>query len=224
MHWQTLTCLVASVVASPFASRNVNPSYDGYQVYSVTPTSVQEARSLERRFSTYHTHQTRDSLSIAVPPEEIASFDALGLKARLINKDLGSYLRSTDKPSKFDRTLHKRGELPDLAWFDTYHDYSDHLAYWDDLVQAFPANSEKFEIGKSYENRSIYAFHLYGNEKQGSEKTEKPVILWHATVHAREVSITPVDFERLKIDSCVVDLNDGDRISCIPARRRLQVW
>jgi hypothetical protein len=61
------------------------------------------------------------------------------------------------------------------------------LSYWDDLVQAFPDNSEKFEIGQSYENRSIYAFHLYGDEKEGSEKTGKPVILWHATVHAREV-------------------------------------
>jgi hypothetical protein len=105
MHWQTLACLVASVVASPFASRNVNPSYDGYQVYSVTPASAQEARSMERRFSTYHTHQIRNSLSIAVPPEEIASFNALGLKARLINEDLGSYIRSTDKPSSLGSIL-----------------------------------------------------------------------------------------------------------------------
>jgi hypothetical protein len=187
MHWQSLTCLVALAAASPFTPHNANPSYDGYQVYSVTPTSAQEARNLEKRFSTYHTHSIRESLSIAVPPEEIASFNALGLKARLINKDLGSYIRSTDKPSKFDRTLHKRGDLPDFSWFETYHDYSDHLSYWDDLIQAFPENSEKFEIGKSYENRSIYAFHLHGDEKEGSEKIDKPVILWHATVHAREV-------------------------------------
>jgi hypothetical protein len=199
MQWQILACLVVSVAASPLASRNANPSYDGYQVYSVTPTSAQEARQLERRFSTYHTHPIRDSLSIAVPPEEIASFNALGLRARLINKDLGSYIRSTDQPSKFDRTLHKRGDLPDPSWFDTYHDYADHLTYWDDLVQAFPTNSEKFGIGKSYENRSIYAFHLFG-DKEGSKDAEKPVILWHATVHAREVSTTARNFESMKID------------------------
>jgi hypothetical protein len=188
MQWVIFACLLALVTASPYVSRNANPSYDGYHVYSVTPESAQEAHELQRRFSTYHTHPIRDSLSIAVPPEEIASFNALGLKARLINKNLGSYMRSTDKPSRFDRSLHKRGDLPDLSWFDTYHDYADHLAYWDDLVHAFPTNSEKFEIGKSYENRSIYAFHLYGDEKERYEKAEKPVILWHATVHAREVS------------------------------------
>jgi hypothetical protein len=199
MQWPILACLVASAAASPFASRSANPSYNGYQVYSVTPTSAQEARQLERRFSTYHTHPIRDSLSIAVPPEEIASFNALGLKARLINKDLGNYIRSTDKRSKFDRTLHKRGDLPDLSWFDTYHDYADHLTYWDDLVQAFPTNSEKFEIGKSYENRSIYAFHLYGDEKESSKNTEKPVILWHATVHAREVSTIARKSESMNI-------------------------
>jgi hypothetical protein len=92
-----------------------------------------------------------------------------------------------------------------LSWFDSYHDYADHLDYWDDLVSAFPDNSDKFEIGKSYENRSIHAFHLFGDEKKKGpkgpkgpgkghgrpgkhgKKEGKPVILWHATVHAREV-------------------------------------
>jgi hypothetical protein len=186
MKWANIACLAPLVAASPFTSRNAepSPSYDGYQVFSVTPSTAQEARDLEKRFSMYHTHHIRDSLSIAVPPEDIASFNGLGLKSRLINKDLGAYIRSTEKPASYNR-LHKRGELPDLSWFDTYHDYADHLTYWDDLVQAFPENSEKFEIGKSYEDRSIYAFHLFGDKKDS--ETEKPVILWHATVHAREV-------------------------------------
>jgi hypothetical protein len=139
-------------------------------------------------------------LSIAIPPEEVKSFHSLGLKARLLNSDLGSYIRSTEgKAPTYNNALRKRGELPDLSWFDSYHDYADHLDYWDDLVSAFPDNSEKFEIGKSYENRSIHAFHLFGDEKKKGpkgrgkgrgkhgKKEEKPIILWHATVHAREV-------------------------------------
>lgn len=188
MKWTNLVCWAPLVAASPFLDRNVNPTYDGYHVYSVTPRSAQEARDLQKRFSRYHTHPIRDSLSIAIPPKEVAWFNALELDTRLLNKDLGSSIRAAEKPSNFDRTLYKRGELPGLSWFDTYHNYTDHLSYWDDLVHAFPANSEKFEIGKSYENRSIYAFHLYGDKKNDYGELEKPVILWHATVHAREVS------------------------------------
>jgi hypothetical protein len=188
MKWASLVCLAPLVAASAFAARTAKTSYDGYHVYSVTPASAREARALEKQFSRYHTHPIRDSLSIAIPPGEVATFKALGLDARLLNADLGRSIRSAEKPSSFNRALHKRGELPDLSWFDTYHDYADHLTYWDDLVQAFPKNSEKFEIGKSYENRSISAFHLSGDKKEGHETVDKPVILWHATVHAREVS------------------------------------
>jgi hypothetical protein len=211
MRWTNLAFVAPLVAASPFVSRNVDArhSYDGYHIYSVTPATTREARDLEKRFSTYHTHPIRDSLSIAIPPEEIASFNALGLNSRLVNKDLGGYIRSIEKQASYSR-LHRRGDLPDLTWFDTYHDYADHLTYWDDLVQAFPANSEKLEIGKSYENRSIYAFHLFGDGKDGYGKSEKPAILWHATVHAREVSPPVRGEERILIDIRLVDLNDGD--------------
>lgn len=206
-----LLCLAPFAVASPFqhysalAPRNAKANYDGYHVYSVTPASGLEARQLEKRFERYNTHPVRDTLSIAIPPEEVESFTSLGLEARLLNSDLGSFIRSTEaKAHTYNNALHKRGELPDLSWFDSYHDYADHLEYWDDLVAAFPDNSEKFEIGKSYENRSMYAFHLFGDDKKGKgpkgkgkghgrpgkhgkKGVEKPVILWHATVHAREV-------------------------------------
>ncbi|KAL6709267.1 hypothetical protein ACN47E_001674 [Coniothyrium glycines] len=192
MKLNTWVLLVPLVTASPFqiqspAIRDASANYDGYRIYSVTPSTSQEARDLERRFSNHHTHPIRDSLSIVIPPNEIEWFNALGLKARLINADLGRYIRSANKEATYNRNLHKRGELPDLSWFDTYHAYADHLQYWDDLVQAFPDNSKKFPIGQSYENRTIYAFHLFGDKKEEhADNTDKPVILWHATVHARE--------------------------------------
>jgi len=211
-----LLCVAPLVAASriqPYSSlgsRNAVANYDGYHIYSVTPSSPIEAREIEKRFERYNTHPVRDTLSIAIPPSEVDSFNSLGLKARLLNSDLGSYIRSTEaKAPTYNSALHKRGELPDLSWFDSYHDYADHLDYWDDLVSAFPDNLEKFEIGKSYENRSMYAFHLFGDEKKGPKgrgkghgrpgkhgrkEVEKPVILWHATVHAREVSLMSTTF------------------------------
>ena len=170
------------------------------------------------RFSRYHTHPIRDELSIAIPPFEVAAFENLGLDARLVNADLGAYIRSIESSSSsYDRSLHKRGELPDLSWFDTYHSYADHLGYWDDLVNTFPENSEKFAIGKSYENRTMFAYHLFGEKSENRSdgntpaESEKPVILWHATVHAREVGCLPPhpDF-RYSTDCVTVDIDNGD--------------
>ncbi|KAF1957225.1 hypothetical protein CC80DRAFT_535135 [Byssothecium circinans] len=165
-------------------------SYDGHHVFSITPSSAQEARELTRRFDNYPTQTIRNTLSVVIPRDEVDSFLDLGLNARLVNEDLGKAIRDADKPSLYKRELREPGALPDLSWFDTYHAYADHLQYWDDLVAAFPENSEKFSIGKSFENRTIWAYHLHGKQvedrsaKGGS--TDKPVILWHATVHARE--------------------------------------
>ena len=200
MRLFALAHLALSAAATPLQAgraldaRNVKVNYDGYHVYSLAPSSALEGRELERRFERYHTHPVRATLEVAIPPEDLEEYHALKMEPRLVNSDLGSYIRSTEgKSPSYNSALHKRGELPDLSWYDSYHNYSDHLTYWDDLVAAFPDNSEKFEIGKSYENRSIYAFHLFGDEekkkaygKPGS-KAEKPIILWHATVHAREV-------------------------------------
>lgn len=189
-----LAPLVATFLHEPsrdFIGRSDPVSYSDYHVYAITPSSVQHARDLQKRFARFHTHSIRNSLSIVIPPEEIANFNCLGLNVRLVNSNLGKYILDTDKPSTYKRALHERGELPDLSWFDTYHDYADHLQYWDDLVHAFGKNSKKFDIGLSYENRSIYAYHFWGNENYGNgskrgRKKYKPVILWHATVHARE--------------------------------------
>ena len=149
-----------------------------------------------RRFDQYPTQPIRNTLSVVIPPNEVESFRRLGLNARLVNEDLGKVIRDTDKPSLYKRELHVSGKLPDLSWFDTYHAYEEHLQYWDDIVAAFPNNSEKFPIGNSYENRTIWAYHLHGSKAENlnakGEEISKPVILWHATVHAREWITTMV--------------------------------
>ena len=203
MRFTKLAFVAPLVAGSPFeanrvsAPRDAAVSYDGYRVYSVTPSSAQEARDLMKRFERYNTHPIRDALSVAIPPGEVASFESLGLNTRQVNSDLGAYIRSIDsKDATYNRALQKRGELPDLSWYDSYHPYTDHLDYWDDLVHAFPKNSKKFPLGKSYENRTIHAFHLFGDKNKGGygpktkDKRQKPVILWHATVHAREVNFS----------------------------------
>jgi hypothetical protein len=122
-----LVYLALSAAATPFqadrspSTRNANVSYDGYHVYSLAPSSSLEARELEKRFERYHTHPVRDTLEVAIPPEDLEEFHALKLEPRLVNSDLGSYIRSTEgKAPSYNSALHKRGELPDLSWYDSY--------------------------------------------------------------------------------------------------------
>ncbi|KAI9162896.1 Metallocarboxypeptidase A [Paramyrothecium foliicola] len=179
-------------------------NFDGYHVYSITGATPQEVRDIEERFAGYYTthDHRRNAIEVAVPPNEVRGFNELGLSARLLSDDLGRQIRDEDQTPTYKRSLHERGDLPALTWFDTYHPYNDHLQYWDDLVEAFPNNTEKVNIGPSYEGRDIYAFNIWGNE---GERGSKPVILWHATVHAREWISTMV------IEYLAYQLIDGYR-------------
>lgn len=77
-------------------------------------------------------------------------------------------------------SLHKR-QVSDDAWFDSFHPYQDHIAYWDDLQASFPNQSAKVSSGTSYEGRDLFGLHVWGSSGPG-----KPAILYHSNVHARE--------------------------------------
>ncbi len=159
-------------------------SYDGYHVYRVALDSA-PATLLKERLKSFHAIHTRDHVEVAVPPSEVAGFEGLGLRAELINDDLGRDIAAEASSSVSWRPspLRRRGDLPDLSWFDAYHPYDDHLQYWADLQAAFPDNSGLFDLGPSYEGRRIFGLQLWGDR---AGNASKPIILWHATVHARE--------------------------------------
>lgn len=188
------TLALASLAAAaeplgPLAPREEPISYDGYHVFRVRAEHPSEIEAIEARLDGYPVMHSRDTLEVAVPAHEIRAFEALGFDAQLMSRDLGAQIRDESRAPTYRRDLHKRGDLPDLSWFDSYHPYDDHLDFFDDLVEAFPDNSEKVYLGPSYEGRDIHAFHLWGDE---GEDEEKPVILWHGTVHAREWISTAV--------------------------------
>ena len=77
---------------------------------------------------------------------------------------------------------HKRPDkLPHESWFDSFHDYDDHVQFWKDLRSAFPANSELFSYGKSLEGRDMFGLKL-----KGPGRRNKKAVIWHGNVHARE--------------------------------------
>ena len=59
--------------------------------------------------------------------------------------------------------------VPDPSWFNSYHPYVDHVQFFQDLQAALPANSELFNVARSYEGRTIFAIHLWGSGGKGSK-------------------------------------------------------
>lgn len=186
-----ITAVVGLASASLSPAEPTKVDYSGHRVYRFVPSSSADANLLERRLNQYHYNQGGRSLDVVVPPHDVVAFEAEHPYARLINPDLGAVIRAAEKPPTYRRELQERGELPGLSWFDTYHDYADHLTWWDDVVAALPENAEKTNLGQSYEGRDIFAFNLWGSE---GKKEDKPAVILHATVHAREWISTMVSF------------------------------
>ncbi|KAI0441704.1 hypothetical protein F4803DRAFT_576230 [Xylaria telfairii] len=166
-----------STTATPVSAPG-KVSYDGYKVYRVPiessgipPSGIE----LQRRRAGNNNSWTVD---LAVPPTEIATFEATS-EFEVLSHDLGAdFAAETAAPAY----QYKAGALPGLEWFNAYHPYADHVQYWADLHAALPENSELIVAGTSFEGRPIQGIHLWG--KGG--KDSKPAIFFNGNVHARE--------------------------------------
>ncbi|KAG8737303.1 hypothetical protein FRC10_008361 [Ceratobasidium sp. 414] len=78
--------------------------------------------------------------------------------------------------------------LANDAWFNSYHTYTDHLTFLDDLASTFPNNTKVVTSGTSYQGRTITGINIFGSSGPGT----KPAIIFHGTVHAREWIATMV--------------------------------
>ena len=127
------------------------------------------------------------NFDVVVPPERLAQFESLGLRSSIIHPDLGASIAAESAP----QSTWKR-QADDLAWYDTYHAYDEHVQYFEGLQALFPDNSELISSGTSYEGRDLFGIHLWGDAGPG-----KPAVLYHGTVHAREWITTLVRCLRL---------------------------
>ncbi|KAE9570540.1 Metallocarboxypeptidase A-like protein [Colletotrichum fructicola] len=179
MHPLALFALIGGLVS---ASSPV--SYDGYQVLRVT-TGANSAAVLEKLSSIeYDEWNTvvNKHIDIAIAPNQIERFQTLALEYHVMHENLAVSIASESATG----TTWKR-QIDDLEWYDSYHPYDDHKAYFEALHNAFPNNSEIVSSGTSFEGRDIFGIHFWGSDGPG-----KPAVLWHGTVHAREWIVAPV--------------------------------
>lgn len=182
-----LAAYIAALVTAVVAAGAGPKSYDGYKVVRVStnPRSDQVVRQkLEGLgLEPWKPEYVGGTIDVAVPPEKLASFQALDLDHHVLHADLGKSI-AAESASAASWTRSRRAEkrqADDLAWYDSYHSYEEHIQYFKDLQALFPNNSEAVSTGTSYEGRDLYGLHLWGEGGPG-----KPAVLYHGTVHARE--------------------------------------
>lgn len=173
---------LAACFAVPATADTV--SYDGYKVFRVNTRGHLPA--VKDKLSAISFEKWNDDVyknfDILVSPDQVAAFEALDLEYQVMHRDLGESIAAESAPS----SVWKR-QVEDPSWYDSYHNYEDHIQYFQDLQQSFPNNSELISSGTSYQGRDIYGLHLWGASGPG-----KPVVLYHGNVHAREWITSPV--------------------------------
>ncbi|KAI0125823.1 hypothetical protein BJ170DRAFT_708255 [Xylariales sp. AK1849] len=148
-------------------------SYDGYKVFRVKTHG--HTSSVQERLSTIAFEQWTqavDHVDIAVSANQLVAFEALKLDFHVMHENLGNSIAAE---SAITSTWKRQAD--DLSWYDSYHNYEDHIQYFQDLQASFPNNSELISSGTSYENRSIFGLHLWGTDGPG-----KPAVLYHGGV------------------------------------------
>ncbi|KAL2760387.1 hypothetical protein ACRALDRAFT_2039035 [Sodiomyces alcalophilus JCM 7366] len=194
MRVQSAITALAVLVTSVAAEERV--SYEGYKVYRID--THDESEQIHKLIDGLHAVEVScgesDHFDLAVAPEDVEAFQALGFDAFLLSEDLSVDLAEEGPVESFyesdaNFTLEARQQsLPALSWFNLYRPYVEHATFFSQLQAAFPSNSRIFNVGNSYQGRSIYGIHLWGPGGQGS----RPAVYFHGTVHAREWISAPV--------------------------------
>lgn len=191
-----LAALATAVIASPAPAveQEVKKvSYDGYRVFRVwthgQPNAIRE--KLDAALPGGYTEWVDDGahLDVVVPPAGISDFETLEgkLKYKVIHEDLGASITGESADPVPSHKWRRQEGGDNDAWFDSYHNYEDHIQFFKDIQASFPNNSKIVSSGKSLQNRNIFGIHLYGSGGPG-----KKAIVYHGTVHAREWIAAPV--------------------------------
>ncbi|KAK2603613.1 hypothetical protein QQS21_004194 [Conoideocrella luteorostrata] len=177
------TTIVASFLgtASAVAIRS-KPSYDGHMVFRVPVTDDgSHIRGIVDKLNliTWQPPSKKGAFAdIQVSPTQLESFQNAmkDYKVITMHEDLGKSIQS-------ESTFHTYAAgSANSTWFESYHDYSDHLQWLNDLAGQYAKNAKVVTSGNSLEGNPITGLHIFGSDGGG----KKPAVVFHGTVHARE--------------------------------------
>jgi len=151
--------------------------YDGHQVFRVVPQTHEQLSMLA------HLNPTPDfwrepsfmgrPVDIRVAPADKAAmlsvFQSANLSASVYIQDVETHFQQS----------HGVGTAAD--WDDAYHNLADINKWMQDLVSANPKIASLFDIGQTYENRTVYGIKI-----TSTVSANKPQIYYDGGIHARE--------------------------------------
>lgn len=90
MHFK-LAVTFSAVLA--FATAEQRVSYDGYKAFSIATTEDGEPirdKLSDLEFVALSVHEADDHFDVAIAPDSLSDFEALGLESTVISEDLGA--------------------------------------------------------------------------------------------------------------------------------------
>lgn len=176
-------------------------SYDGHKVFRVPVTDDGSfLRSVLEKLdvTTWQPPAKKGAFAdIHVPPQSLKPFqEALeGHEVITMHENLGESIRSEQTYQVYaGKVIFKlispqhladnssAGAAPNSTWFNSYHPYNDHVKWLNDMASTYPKNSKVVTSGNSLQGNPITGLHIFGSSGGG----QKPAIVFHGTVHARE--------------------------------------
>lgn len=157
-------------------------SYDGHKVFRVPVTDDGSfLRSILDKLdvSIWQPPSKKGAFAdIHVPPHSLAPFEQAleGHEVITMHQDLGESIRNEGTYQVY------APGAPNSTWFNSYHAYSDHLQWLNDLASQYSKNAKVITSGNTLQGNPITGLHLFGNSGGG----KKPAVVFHGTVHARE--------------------------------------
>ncbi|KAI4225539.1 MAG: hypothetical protein L6R36_003845 [Xanthoria steineri] len=177
---------ISTLVSSLIVPRKVK--YDGYKVVRLsTGSSLPKVKTLikDLSLSTWNgSPKANAEVDIVVPADKVAEFESstTDLAKTVMHENLGAAIAEESDGSDY------RIGSANATWFNTYHAYSQHVQFLNDLAATYPSNAEVVTIGNSLQGRPITGIHFYGTGLKG----QRPAVVLHGTVHAREWITTMV--------------------------------
>ena len=159
--------------------------YDGYQVWRLTvrtPAELEQIQQLVR-----DVWMIRGSVvDVCLSPDEQATLRKAGFKGEVLISDVGVLIRQ--QQSDFTPQ--------DGSLFTRYLTLDEIYAAMRQLAERNPHLVQMFEIGRSIENRPIYALRLTREPRRARVYRDRPQVVINAMQRAREWITPPVEIGR----------------------------
>ncbi|KIH92410.1 hypothetical protein SPBR_02817 [Sporothrix brasiliensis 5110] len=182
--------LVATVHA---ASATARVSYRGTQVLRV-PVRPDNVDTLSRAIADLGLGTWQDARTVGrfadlvVPPEAQQELVArLGPDAAdnavVMHADLEAAIA---QETRYDAYA---AGAPNATWFQSFHPYADHMQFLEDVQARHPDHTQLVSSGRSLDGRNLTGLRVFGS---GDGRAQRPAVVFHGTVHAREWIATMV--------------------------------